>query len=78
MDTVTYPDAAVKSELAGWVFGRVDISEHPGVARSLGVAGVPTAVALTSEGRVLGRIEGFVPGPDFARRIGALRINREP
>lgn len=76
MDTETYPDAAVKAELANWVFVRVDLAAARADAKALGVAAVPTAVAVTPEGRVLGRIEGFVESGEMARRLGRLRASK--
>lgn len=73
MDTETYPDASVKAELANWAFVRVDLATARADAKALGVAAVPVAMALTPEGRVLGRLEGFVEATEFARRLSKMR-----
>ncbi|MBI2921468.1 MAG: hypothetical protein HYY18_10340 [Planctomycetes bacterium] len=76
MDAETYPDAAVKAELANWVFIRLDLATARADAKALGVAAVPTAVAVTPEGQVLGRLEGFVNAEDFAQALSRLRAAR--
>jgi thioredoxin-like negative regulator of GroEL len=73
MDAVTYPDEAVKAELAAWIFAKADVSRHKEAGQALGVAAIPVAVALAPDGRVLGRIEGFVEPAEFARRLRELR-----
>lgn len=73
MDTETYPDAAVKAELANWVFVRVDLATARADAKALGIAAVPVAMALTPEGRMLGRLEGFVDAAEFSRQLSKLR-----
>ena len=77
MDTVTYPDAAVTRELAtSWVELRCDVAVANDVARRFGVHAIPTAVALRSDGEILGRIEGFVPPAAFVARAAQLRVAR--
>jgi|GEM_PF-3261049 len=73
MDTVTYPDAGVKQELANWVFLSVDIEEHREVAELFEVAGIPVAVAVTGDGDELGRIESFVEPGGFRKQLESLR-----
>lgn len=73
MDTVTYPHTLVKKELAHWIVGKVDVSEDPAVARAFGVEAVPVAVALRSDGTVLGRILDFVEPMPFQDRLLNLR-----
>jgi thiol:disulfide interchange protein len=73
MDTVTYPDAGVKQELADWVFVSVDIAEHRKVAELFEVAGIPVAVAVTGDGDELGRIEDFVKPGGFRKQLEGLR-----
>jgi thioredoxin-like negative regulator of GroEL len=77
MDTVTYPDARVKEELARWVLLPVDVAEDRQVAGLFEVAGIPAAVAVTDAGVELGRIEGFVPPPEFRARLERLRLGRD-
>ena len=73
MDTVTYPDVGVKKELASWVLLKVDVSEHRKVAELFEVVGIPVAVAVTSEGDELGRIENFVEPGEFGKHLERLR-----
>jgi thioredoxin-like negative regulator of GroEL len=77
MDTVTYPDARVKEELARWVVLKVDIAEHRQVAEWFEVAGIPVAVAVTGVGVELGRIEGFVAPAKFRARLERLHPRSE-
>ena len=74
MDTVTYPDSRVKGELNRWVTARVDVSRTPEVARLFGVAGVPTAVALTPDGRILGSKPNFVVPEAFVAWLRSVRM----
>jgi thiol:disulfide interchange protein len=73
MDTVTYPDAGVKQELAKWVFISVDVAEHREVAELFEVSGIPVAVAVTGDGDELGRIEDFVEPGGFQKQLEGLR-----
>jgi len=76
MDAETYPHEAVKAELARWEFDRVDIEGERVAAEALRVSAVPIAVALAPDGRVLGRIEGFVEAAKFAARLSEIRSSR--
>jgi thiol:disulfide interchange protein len=73
MDTVTYPDAAVKQELANWVLLKIDIVERREVAELFEVAGIPVAVAVTADGEELGRIESFVEPSSFRSQLAKTR-----
>jgi copper chaperone CopZ/thioredoxin-related protein len=73
MDTVTYPNAQVKQELASWVLLKVDIVERREVAELFEVVGIPVAVAVTAEGDELGRIEDFVEPAAFRSRLEKWR-----
>lgn len=73
MDTVTYPDATVARELSGWEVGKIDVSKSPEAARLFGVPAVPAAVAVSRDGIVLGRIEGFVAPEAFRAQLRKLR-----
>jgi thiol:disulfide interchange protein len=73
MDTVTYPDAGVKQELANWVLLKVDVLEHREVAELFEVGGIPVAVAVTPFGDELGRIENFVEPPAFRSQLQKCR-----
>jgi len=66
MDAVTYPDIAVAEELDHWLRGHVDVSEHSDVAELFEIRAMPTAIALSGDGQVLGRIVNFVEPTAFA------------
>ncbi len=74
MDTVTYPDARVVEELARWEVVRLEVRTDAAAAEALGVAGIPTAVAMSGEARELGRISNRVGPAEFC---GWLRSRRE-
>jgi thiol:disulfide interchange protein len=73
MDTVTYRNDQVKQELAHWAVLKVDIAEHREVAELFEVVGIPVAVALTTDGNELGRIENFVEPAEFRARLAQFR-----
>ncbi len=73
MDTVTYPNDQVKKELSNWVLLKVDIAEHHELAEQFEVVGVPVAVAVTTDGEELGRIESFVEPPAFRTQLKQCR-----
>ena len=76
MDAETYPNEEVRAELARWEFDRVDIESERSAAKALRVSGVPVAVALAADGRVLRRIEGFVEAAKFAALLSEARSSR--
>ncbi len=73
MDAVTYPDPEVKKELLNWLEARVDVSLQKGVAELFSVAAIPVALAVTAEGRIVGRLTGFLEPESFKKAITALR-----
>ena len=77
MDAVTYPNPEVAKELAEhWLHARVDVSEDKAVATLFGVAAIPTAVAATADGNVLGSHIGFLDPEPFKKKLQALRKKR--
>ena len=77
MDAVTYPDSQVVAELdEHWLEARIDVSEEKGIADLFGVAAIPTAIAAIGDGRVLGRIVGFVEPTVFHEELARLRESR--
>ncbi len=73
MDAVTYPDPEVKKELLNWLQARVDVSLQKGVAELFSVAAIPVALAVTAEGRIVGRLTGFLEPESFKKEIATLR-----
>ena len=73
MDAVTYPDPEVKKELLNWLAARVDVSLQKGVAELFSVAAIPVALAVTAEGRIVGRVTGFLEPGSFKKEIATLR-----
>ncbi len=73
MDAVTYPDPEVKKELLNWLEARVDVSLQKGVAELFSVAAIPVTLAVTAEGRIVGRLTGFLEPESFKKEIATLR-----
>ena len=73
MDAVTYPDPEVKKELLNWLEARVDVSLQKGVAGLFFVAAIPVALAVTAEGRIVGRLTGFLEPESFKKEVATLR-----
>ena len=73
MDAVTYPDPEVKQELLNWLQARVDVSLQKGVAELFSVAAIPVALAVTAEGRIVGRLTGFLEPESFKKEMATLR-----
>jgi thioredoxin-like negative regulator of GroEL len=78
MDTVTYPNDQVKQEQSNWLLLKVDVEERREVAELFEVAGIPVAIAVTTDGKELGRIENFVEPAEFRARLGQLRSRPLP
>ena len=76
MDTVTYPNILVRTELKKWVFAKVDILQNRQVAKAFGVAVVPIAIAITAEGKIIKRMAGFVAPFDFNNLLKETRKTR--
>ena len=77
MDAVTYPHEVVKKELdEHWVTTHYDVSEAKPVATLFGVSAIPVAVGVTADGKVLGRVLGFVEPESFEKELETLRAKR--
>lgn len=74
------PLPVVKQALAQVVFVRYDGDEPTGhaAAKSLGVVGFPTFVALAQDGSEIGRLQGFQDAPSFTQWIGEVAPESEP
>jgi starvation-inducible outer membrane lipoprotein len=51
----------------------VDVTRQSSLAELLDVPAVPTAVALEGDGRILGRVSGFMEPAEFAHWLRELR-----
>lgn len=79
LDAVVYPDPAVQRETRRLVFIHVNAEkEGAGDARRYGVDGYPTIVFIAPDGRVVGRIVGFLPAPKFAEQVRTISQRRAP
>jgi len=77
MDAVTYPHQSVKSELGEhWLTSHIDVSKQKPLATFFGVSAIPVAVGVTSDGKVLGRVLGFVEPESFKKELETLRSKR--
>lgn len=71
-----FPDARVERAARDMIAVKVD-AEAPGgpeLVERFHVVGYPTVLVLDSHGRELGRVFGFAPAEQFARRIEAIRF----
>ena len=73
MDAVTYPHSEVVKELENWLEVYVDVSLQREVAEAFDVAAIPLALAVTGEGKIFGRLLGFMEPEPFKNQITALR-----
>ena len=73
LDSEVYPDERVQAALkeAGTKRLSVDVSRDKRTAAALDVIGIPEAVLLTPEGKVLMRIEGFFSVAEFCEKLAA-------
>lgn len=56
------------------MFQKVDISQVPReVPQLFGVEAIPVVVALDGNGRVLGRLAGFIEPGEFRAKLSRLR-----
>lgn len=77
MDTVTYPHAVVKRELdQHWLDARLDVTSARDVAALFGVSAIPTAVAVTTDGIVRGRVQGFAEPEALQQQLAPMRSRR--
>ncbi len=63
----------MKKELLNWLEARVDVSLQKGVAELFFVAAIPVALAVTAEGRIVGRLTGFLEPESFKKEVATLR-----
>ncbi len=73
MDAVTYPNPEVKKELESWLEVHVDVSLQTDVAELFDVSAIPLALAVTGEGKILGRLLGFMEPEPFKKEITSFR-----
>jgi thioredoxin-like negative regulator of GroEL len=61
----TWADKAVEAALRDYVPVKVDIDEHPDLAQSFKIDGVPTFVVLDRDGHSIKRVVGALPPREF-------------
>jgi thiol:disulfide interchange protein DsbD len=63
LDEKTWPDAALRDALAGWIPLRMDMTKKnektAEAQKRFGILGMPTVVLMSSDRRELGRFTGF-------------------
>ena len=79
-DRQVLPTASVQSALKEVVFVHYDADTPSGkdAARTLGVIGYPTFIALGYDGRELSRLQGYQEGDDFVRWVRGAAADAEP
>jgi thiol:disulfide interchange protein len=65
MKYTTWADKDVDAALRQFVPVKVDIDEHPELARQFGLDGVPTLIVLDGAGNPAKRVTGALPPPEF-------------
>ena len=61
--------------MKGFVFVKVDTDKEPDISKWFGVAGIPDARILSSEGKELEKIVGFKAAADFVSILKKVRTN---
>lgn len=79
-DRQVLPLADVQRALAGVLFVHYDADTQVGqtAARTLGVLGYPTFVALGQDGREIGRLQGYREADEFSRWVTAAAADAVP
>ena len=79
-DRQVLPLPAVQRALASVVFVHYDADNPTGLtaARTLGVLGYPTFVALAQDGREIGRLQGYREAEEFSRWVAGAAADAEP
>ncbi len=72
----TLSDASVKKLLASLELVRVDLDEHPGLAKLYAVRSVPHVVLIDAEGFIVDRLKRFEPPAEFTVRLERLLRSR--
>lgn len=77
MDANVFSQQAAAKVLTGWVPVHIDVDENGKLAREYGVSGVPSFVALSPQGKVLARTEGYLPMEEFAAFIAQAEARQQ-
>lgn len=73
MDEQTFTDPKVLREMGQWIPVKVDVDQHPDLAASYRINGVPTLVFLDPDGHLITTLVGFA-GPD--ELLGLMKSGR--
>ncbi len=74
MDADTFTDSAVVEASHAYICVRVDGRTEPELALKFGVSAYPYTVAMDSEGKVIGRLEGYASATEFQRFLKSPAI----
>ncbi|MCG2710935.1 MAG: DUF255 domain-containing protein [Candidatus Omnitrophica bacterium] len=69
MDTDTYANLKVAELAKKFICVKIDTSKQPDVAKNYKIRGLPTTVFLTSEGKVMDTIAGYLPPEEFLKHM---------
>ena len=72
MDRDVFPRQDVANALADWVAVKIDIDQHPELAERYRVQAIPTFIALSPAGEVVGMLPGFYPPEEFIKWIKSI------
>lgn len=73
MDEQTFTDPKVLREMGQWIPVKMDMDQHPDLAASYRINGVPTLVFLDPDGHLITTLVGFA-GPDEV--LGLMKSGR--
>lgn len=71
-ERVTFVESSVSTALEATVFVRIDVDDHPGLARHFGVHSVPHLILADSEGRVRDHVREYLPPAAFRQRLSVI------
>jgi len=72
MDRDVFPRQDVADALADWVTVKLDVDRHPELADRYRVRSIPTFIALSPKGEVLGMLPGFYPAEEFIKWVNSI------
>jgi thioredoxin-like negative regulator of GroEL len=69
MEKTTFADAEVLELLARCVLVKIDTDRQPGLARQMGVIGLPDIRFVSPDGKILHRLRGFQDAESLAGEL---------
>ena len=73
MESQTYTDASVASELTNWISAKIDVDKNQEVAQRFGIQAIPTTVLLEPSGKEIARESGYLGPQQFVSFVKKAR-----